>query len=315
MNVAVLPTGRTEWNGLARALKGLFSDHKFYALPTKEEVSSNPLSFPYRGFTSLKLQAKHEKDPPQAACDLVARAAQEALGDRRHPAADLVIIVDDLELANAEKPERVVSVMRRAIQIHLNSLKRVDIRARTQEVLRTKVSFHLIAPMIEAWFFADSDALSRAGVEDVAAVCFPKEIDPESFITEDEAYLAAKEADCPALAALRSRDPRKLKKKRPKWLGSGPRDRHPKGYLQWLCRALERESCTRYSETKDGGLALAKIRWKMLLDRQSEHFQFLRALIEDLEEGFGDELVFNRGSVSCLTDRSQIPRDAVLRNL
>ena len=76
MKVAILPTGRTEWNGLARALARLFPDHEFYCVPTEAEVISEVVGFPYSGFTGSVLTEVQEADPP-GAMELVDRAAQE----------------------------------------------------------------------------------------------------------------------------------------------------------------------------------------------------------------------------------------------
>ena len=195
---------------------------------------------------------------------------------------------------------------------HLDSVQ-LGIRNRTREALGAKVSFHLIAPMIEAWFFADPEALLRAGVPAETEVYFEDSTDPEAFVTADGAYLAATESTCPAFVALA---PGRKKKLRPKWIGSLQRERHPKGYLQWLCRAPAERSCTNYSETKTGGVALAEIHWEVLLNRPSEQFRFLRALVENLEDGLGccPTVPVGEGA-SLLTARSAVPQHAVLRNL
>jgi hypothetical protein len=109
MRVALLPTGRTEWHGLSDALRRLFPSHDFYVLP--EELVFHSTG-PFDGFTSFSLTAKHEGEYlPENATNLVGRAAQEALGDgsRREP-ADAVVVLDDLELANRQQPDRVVRV-------------------------------------------------------------------------------------------------------------------------------------------------------------------------------------------------------------
>ncbi len=315
MRVAVLPTGRTELRGLGRALGRLFPGHEFYCLADPAEDDRHSRESPYRGFTSLALRMADEVDPPESACDLVGSAAAEALGDRRREAADLVLVVDDLELCNANQPARVVAVMRKAVEKHLGNLHpQIGIYTRTRNALLTKVSFHLIAPMIEAWFFADPAALQRAGVPAGMPVCFAASTDPEAFVTVDAAYLAATAAGCSVLSTLPLN---KQKKHRPAWIGTLPRERHPKGYLQWLCRAPGERSCTTYSETADGGPALADIGWQMLLGRPGVHFQFLRALIQDLEDGLNRPLANLpvNSTASPVTARSGAPLNAVLRNL
>jgi hypothetical protein len=290
MRVALLPTGRTEWNGLPTALRCLFPQHDFYAIPSEAEVQSEPAHFPYDGFTSLRLSLVHEQTPPDAAMKLIARAAQEALGDRHRRPADLVLIVDDLELNNRDQPNMVLRVMRAAAHQHLSRLRAESndtTYRRATEALRNQISFHLIAPMIEAWFFADPHALSLAGVREDVTVNFASNTDPEDFYTDDLDYRAATQDDCPALLQTPES---KRKKLRPKWLGDGDRRRHPKGYLQWLCRDAQSKNCTTYHETRNGGGALQGLRWSTVLQRPDTHLGFLRALLDDLAHTLGQPL-------------------------
>ena len=314
MKVALLPTGRTEWCGLSMALGQLFPDHEFYCLPTAAEVESYGDRFPYNGFTSMCLTQAHEMNPPETAMELVSRAAQEAIGERGEETADLVVVIDDVELPNVDQVDRVVAVMRSAVIEHVRRLpNRIRIQERTEESLKSKVSFHLISPMVEAWFFADRNALALAGVPVDANVCFNDETDPEAFITDDANYMVATECECVRFAALHEA---KKKKHRPKWLGSFPREKHPKGYLQWLCRDPDDQSCTSYSEANGGCSALSGISWNTLLSRPESQFALLRALVDDLSEGLNSTpTVALGGTVSPLTSRSGAPADAVLRNI
>lgn len=314
MRVAIMPTGRTEWEGLPVALGRLFPGHEFYSLPTPAEIASDPTSYPYPGFTSCALTESFEETPPESATDLLSRAVQEALGERGRKAADLVLIVDDVEPPNMDRIGRVVAVMRQAARAHLGGLRQSGHHDVTAAVMRQKVSFHLIAPMVEAWFFADSEALMNAGVSEHTAVYFEDTTDPEAFETADPEYLGASATDCPALATLPARRQKKL---RPKWLGSLPRETHPKAYLQWLCRDPGARNCTRYSEAEGGSAALAAISWAAMLGRSEAHFALLRSLVEDLEDGLqcGRGVRGVGGQASPLTARSAAPREAVLRNL
>ena len=119
MRIALLPTGRTEWVGLPRSLARLFPGHEIYVLP--EEPLFRSLGGPYPGFTSSRVRANLPSEPAEALIEL---AAQEALGDRNghRPAADLVVILDDLELANKDQPEVVTQVLRNAARAHLEAL-------------------------------------------------------------------------------------------------------------------------------------------------------------------------------------------------
>ena len=312
MRVAILPTGRMEWHALPRALARLFPGHTFYCLPTEALIRSHLERFPYDGVTSVALQASHEETPPESARELVARAAQEALGDRKQAPADLVVIVDDVELPNMAQPDRIVRVMHHAAQAHLEQLSaHAHLQDLTRDALKTRVSFHLISPMVEAWLFADPEALERAGVADpTTRVCFAETTDPEQFSTDDPAYLSAVEGDCPRWAS-RGRK----KKDRPKWLGGLDRARHPKGYLQWLCIAPDDKCCTTYSETHHGAEALAHISWARLLGRPAAQMGYLRALIEDIAYCLDTAPTTpTSGTASPLTGRLGDPA-FVLRNL
>lgn len=319
MKVALVPTGRTEWHGLPHAFKTLFPAHDFDVLPTAEEVRSHPDDFPSPGFTSFALSAEHEASPPEAASELVRRAAQAALGDTRArtPAADLVVVLDDLELANMAPPqqEMVTRVFRAAVVRHLNALDS-RFEARTRTALLERVSFHLLVPMVEALFFADSEALRQAGVPGQTPVVFSPLCDPEDFQTNDPAYLSATETACPRWSSLPKGKQRKL---RPKWLGGQTRDRHPKGYLQWLCRDGAAANCTTYHETENGGRALSHLRWPQLLmlSRPAGHLRYLRALLADLSEGLAESPTTGPvlGSQAPLTSRFTPRREPVLRNL
>lgn len=199
---------------------------------------------PFDGFTSSTLTLKHEDEYlPENAMNLVGRAAQEALGDGPHrESADVVVVLDDLELANRHQPDRVARVFRRAVEHHLKELQ--GARMRTENALRERVSFHLIVPMIEAWFFGDPQALRAAGVPAGVAPILSQE-GLEDFRTLDLQYECASEADCPSWIAKGRK-----KADRPKWLGA-QRERHPKGYLQWLCRDGAAKDCTSYDEVTE----------------------------------------------------------------
>ncbi|HSJ99630.1 MAG TPA: hypothetical protein VK932_00260 [Kofleriaceae bacterium] len=306
MKIALLPTGRTEWHGLPIALQRLFPAHEFYGLPEEGVFRSTG---PFDGFTSSTLTERHEGEYlPERARDLVERAAQEALGDgSRREAADVVVVLDDLELANRHQPDRVLRVFRRAVERHLEDLQ--GARARTAQALRERVSFHLIVPMIEAWFFGDPQALRRAGVPD-GVEPFLDNPDPENFLTTlDVRYVGATEAACPCWVARG-----KKKADCPKWLGR-QRERHPKGYLQWLCHDGNAKNCTTYDESSGGAEALKGLEWGTLLDNPG--LRYLGALLEYLAHALREQAppMQSRGDPPPVTSLSGRPRNNVLRNL
>lgn len=337
MNVAFLPTGRTEWEGLSKAFGSLFPAHEFHVLPSKAEMDSYPNDYPYPGFTSNPLREKDEESPPEAAVELIQRAAQEALGDRNVDAADLVIILDDVEPANIRQPDRVARVFRAAAKKHLDELRDrrepQRVQERTRDALRTRVSFHLLVPMVEALFFADPAALRAAGVPAELSAAFAGDRDPEDFNVDDTEYLSATEADCPCWLSLPSGRQKKL---RPKWLGLPewypwpPREApipeqerrllwrrgHPKGYLQWLCRDGSRKNCTTYDEVERGGNALKSLDWRAVFGRPAHHSQYLRALLADVANALGAAFEpWLSGSLATVTSPFVLRNDPILRNL
>lgn len=305
MKVALLPTGRTEWYGLPEALQRLYPGHEFYALPDETGFRSTG---PFGGFTSNPLSQRNEDDAeylPENATDLVGRAAQEALGDGPHrEAADAVMVLDDLELANRHQPDRVTRVFRKAVERHLVGLQ--GSRTRTAKALKQRVSFHLVVPMIEAWLFGDPAALVTAGVP--AGVSPMVDSDLESYRTSDPAYLAAAETDCPCW--IETERPRKH---RPKWLVPG-REHHPKGYLQWLCIDGRLKNCTTYSESDSGARALAALDWSGLLARPIEQVRYLRAFLADLAEALNEPPVVEAKPAPATSLHAR-PSANVLRNL
>lgn len=311
MKVAILPTGRMEWKALPSALNRLFPEHEFYAVPEQHLFDSKG---PFDGVTSSRLTLG---PTPQNAITLIEKAAQEALGDRTRPAADLVVIVDDLELANLDQPGTVMEVMKHAATHHLgcDRVSRVaTIHDRTTTALANKVSFHLAVPMIESWLFGDPEALATAGVPRHPG---PLLVGPhlEDFYTGDPGYLAAGENDCPQWNARG-----KKRKERPKWLGQD-RARHPKGYLQWLCRDGQAASCTGYEEMHGGAAGLGALRWEALLAQPG--LSYLAAMLEDLTFKLGGKTLSGLIPATQMGDTAQRavtslqrrPAHNVLRNL
>jgi hypothetical protein len=301
MRVAFLPTGKTEWHGLPAAFGRLFPEHAFEVIPSEVEVADHGEDYPLDGFTSNPLAARHADKPPGHATDLIERAAR-AVMDADGP--DFVFILDDLELANRTQPDHVVRVFRAAVEQHLAD-DEYPRRARARSKIAEHVSFHLIVPMIEAWFFGDRGALAAAGVAATAQASLAGS-SLEDFLTDDASYLVATEADCPTWRT------RQDKKSRPKWLGA-ERERHPKGYLQWLCRDPDDERCTSYTETGGGAAALRRLDWDAVKTHEGLHF--MNALIEDVAYAVDEHFTVLPGSSAVATSLARRPKDNVLRNL
>lgn len=129
--------------------------------------------------------------------------------------------------------------------------------------------------------------------------------------------LKESQIECPCWIA---RD--RPRKQRPKWLGATDRRRHPKGYLQWLCRDGAEKTCTRYSEAADGaGVALLKgFDWRRALTGHASaalRMRYLAAMVDDLSDALGPPSVgaVPDGLPHPLTSRRTPRREPTLRNL
>lgn len=317
MRVAILPTGRMEWAGVPVALNRLFPEHKFYSIPTEAEVASKELvDFPASSFTSCDVTRLVGKE--NNADKLVQRALREALGDRARTGADLVVILDDLELCNRNQPREVTARVREAAG---RQLARLAVEhgntVRFEEALRERVSFHLAKPMIESWLFPDRAALTVAGVQEGTPVLNQQSVDPEAFEAVDPDYAADDGTSCACWNALpdKSKAQRERKRKsRPQWLRADPNRRwHPKAYLAWLCRDPGTPTCTSYNETTGGASAIKMFNWSLLLGPPNQAL-FARSLIADLANKFGEQPPFG-GALAPETDFTRRPRGHLLRNL
>lgn len=210
------------------------------------------------------------------------------------PLPDLVIGIDDLEVANHDQPEVVVAWMRRAVQERIaERYTSMDAAERAQEALRCRCSFHLLVPLAEAYFFGERDALRRAGVAPVTSVHLVG-TDVEAFETNDPDFLP--------IAAVENAT--KAAQGKPWWR----EERHPKRYLQFL---LERgDGTTLYDETVQGVEALQTLDWQALGTTQ-EGVSFARALFEDIS----DMLEINNPLGPGMLSEHTYPRRTVRRNL
>lgn len=319
MRIAVLPTGRMEWLALPSALNRLFPGHHFYSLPTQTEVESNKdIEFPVPSFTSCDVTGLAGRYC--AADKLIERAAGAAIGDRGQDPADLVVILDDLEIANLNQPDAVIRIVREAAQRYLGSLAagipsklseniRSQHQVRHAEALRERVSFHLAKPMIEGWLFGDPQGHRRAGAQRSPQLMAAT--DHECFVTNDTNYDADLGTQCSRWHALSEQKKRKCC---PAWLKPGiHRQIHPKAYLSWLCRDDGERTCSGYVETKGGAAALAALDWKALFQSNS-HCGFARAMVHDIAHALNIRPPF-AGLCSPQTDVGCAPPNRLLRNI
>ncbi|MCA9635857.1 MAG: hypothetical protein KC420_07470 [Myxococcales bacterium] len=253
--VRLITTGVMEEKALASSLRRLFPAHDFESKPHLDGFTSSTLPPP----TSA---AGTPRNVDKFAATLIGAFAPGNRRDRPRP--DFVVAVDDVELCNALAPDRITATLRDAI---IGRLDRWPANARTltklREDLQTRASFHLMAPMTEAYFFTDPEALARATAP---ALDHPNRFDAdasdvESFAVDDPDYLNE-----PSVNGCR-------------WRTQGGRQGHPKRYLIFLTNA-------RYREAAHGVAALRELDW-CRVTRHRDRARFARSLLADLVDMLG----------------------------
>jgi hypothetical protein len=279
--VQLVVTGDMEREALAASLRHAFPEHELDFLPTLK----------VQDFTSSRLGSHPGRVPGQKTrAQSMAQTIVSAFepGQFLKAIPDLVLAVDDLELVNVDQPHVVTAYLAREIELTLKDRKLLaSDETRVRALLRDRASFHLFVPMPEAYFYAEPDALARAGVKaesrfDVASH------DTETFEVDDPAYR--------------------------EWLGKRAPNavephRHPKQYLRYLCDPsanIERA----YRETKEGVRAFETLAWSEVTARTSREC-YARALLEDFADGIGASWQ-SPGPVAPLTARRS---GGLLRNL
>lgn len=288
--ILLVTTGVMEERALGRSLSRLYPAHEF--------VSRTRLD----GFTSAKLPP--QPPLPKGVQSNLDKFAGNLIGvfdpgnrrDRSRP--DFVVAVEDVELHNADDPRRITASLRDSL---MNRLARWPAKDnafdRLREDLHSKVSFHLMAPMTEAYFFADSAALARATAPVPSRQNrFDLSTDVEAFTVNDPDFL-----DPPA-------DPQS------RWCTPSGRQGHPKRYLIYL---TEGGHGSEYRESEHGVRALEDLDWP-LVTRRPDHTRFARSLLADLEDMLGPPIQALPTELS-IGDTHPLtwppPRDPVLRNL
>lgn len=299
-----------ELHGLERCLGRLYPGHELEVVEAERDPHDRPV--PFDGFTSSALPTplRMPEDPPTNLSKLVQAMAAELEPGRVGKRADLCIVLDDLELANVERPERVVAAIRHEIRLHLEQLhqRRPTLVARVAQALLDRGSFHFAVPMIEAWLFADPASVDVAGIPSDRVPRLTKGRDPEQFSTDDPEYTVATDAECIAMS-------RKRRNRRAAWMRPD-RLRHPKAYLSWLCRDPSARDCTNYHETDGGAAALQRLDWPTVV-RQPHHMRYARSLLADMADVLGrwPSVIPQGGDEAHLTSIRHAPRERVLRNM
>lgn len=298
--VLLVVTGKMEAQVLHTSLARIFPDHEFHVAPRIDGFTSTPLPPP-----PTPLSQRHRTRLASFAASLVGRVRGARKDAVVH--ADFVIGLDDLELCNAAQPANVTAALRGAIADALASCEGAS-QARLTAQLQERCSFHLLAPMTEAYFFADAVALARATAPGPHRVnrFDPGACDVEQFCVSDVDYESA------ATVAKSARGPND-------WRCEG-RERHPKHYLEYLTDpALEGRG--RYDETRQGCAALRELDWPALATDVGSPAvaRFARSLIADLVDMLGapaeHPALARLEHADCHPLTWPPPREPLLRNL
>jgi hypothetical protein len=212
------------------------------------------------GFTSTEL----EGPLPPGLRRTIDKFARELIVQVDSDGDCLVIGVDDLE-RNA--PEVTTGAIRSAVSRVLLSeeISQSEARrARVEAELRERCSFHVLRPMVEAYFFGEPAALDRAGRRrpsrfDAATT------DVELFTVSDEEFTGPPDVD----------DKHDWRR------GGSERHAHPKRYLKFL--TSNAEGIWTYRETRDGQAALRSLDWARVCGNAA-HAAAVRALLNDVAD-------------------------------
>jgi hypothetical protein len=202
--------------------------------------------------------------------DLAQAMLDEAIFGKSGTPADLVIVVDDVELGNLTRQKIVADHFKAAVETVLSGNRNSSrTEERYRDVLRNKCSFHLFDPMIETYFFGDALALTNAGVDGVSVPLLAHASDVERFEVNDPVWLPV----C-------LQENLKRQEKAPWWR----HELHPKLYLQHLIERTRSE--LPYKESRDGSRALSALEWPSVPKVQADT-PMVRCLFQDISDGLG----------------------------
>lgn len=255
IKIGLIVTGGCERLGLAPSLQRHFRDQ------LNADVSFE-IADQVESFTSAPVVVEAELSDVPTTLDRFVRAliAEVELGR-----FDLVVAVDDLELCNMGQIPVVVSALGTAVRRYLGEIG--PLTHSFDERLRTRTSFHLFSPMVEAAFFPEPEAIIRAGAVVPSRFDWPRH-DFEVFEVDDADFLRPPDNPNPDLRGRTWAIPE--------------RHRHPKAYLKFLAEPGDPTcSARRYRETVQGAAALRELDWEKVLAIPA-YGKLARSMIEDI---------------------------------
>ena len=260
VRIKLIVTGDMEKSALHKSLQRFFPDERngkkvIWDVPRKAQCVT---SYPLRPLTA-------NTSPSKPMIELAKTMIAEAIAGKTGQPADLVIVIDDVELGNLEQEAVIAEHFREAVnEVFLlkNHDSRTEVRLRNE--LQQKCSFHLLKPMVEAYLFGDPAALRLAGVQNGVNPCLIHPTDVEQFESNDSRWLPI----------CHSENSQKQQQNKPWWRN----ERHPKRYLEHLTELT-------YKETKCGKDALIALNWCNVPKCQQD-IPIIRSLFEDISDWF-----------------------------
>ncbi|MDD5036811.1 MAG: hypothetical protein PHE55_18945 [Methylococcaceae bacterium] len=263
--IKLLVTGDMEKLALHESLKRLFPEQR----NGKKVTWDTPQKV--QGATSCRLQPLSLKHPPSKPMVTLAIAmiAEVTSGKTGSP-ADLVVVIDDVELSNLGQEKLVAEHFREAVNVAIANRKNKDIpEAEIRDILRERCSFHLLKPMVESYLFGDLNALGTAGVPRNVHPRLVHPTDVEEFETNDTDWLST----------CRLQNKAKEEGGNPWWR----HECHPKHYLEYLAQRVDKSYI--YEETKHGKDALLTLDWRQVPKVRTD-IPIIGSLFEDIAEWF-----------------------------
>lgn len=267
-HIKLIVTGDSEKKSLHKSLQKQFPTHTangdfvVWDAPRKAD-----------GVTNFRVQAG---PPSRSMTKLVDVMFAEVLVSKQPNGTrpDFVIVLDDVELGNVGREDFVVRSFQTAVGVKLTTLQGEYSAAEFQEIqtrIQSCCSFHLLSPMVEAYFFADPITLTSGGV---VAGNHPMLVHP----TDVEKFDASPD---PHIQWQSSCQIKNLQQKliNPWW----KTECHPKRYLAHL---LSVSAAPAYHETTLGANMIEATNWSTVSKTPTDS-PIISALFEDIWKWFG----------------------------
>jgi hypothetical protein len=257
------------------------------------------------GVTNFRVQAG---PPSSSMTKLVNVMFVEVLASRQPNGTrpDLVIVIDDVELGNVGRENFVVQAFQRAVGAKLTELQGMHSAAEFNDIqtrIQSCCSFHMLSPMVEAYFFADSMTLTSCGV---AAGNQPVLVHP----TDVEQFDASHDLHPQWQSACQIKNLQQ--KSINAWWKT---ERHPKRYLTHL---LSVSAAPAYHETTLGASMIEATNWSTVAKTPTDS-PIISALLVDIWDWFGQAPPAGQFQGASSTTTYQVkttrPIQRVLRNI